>query len=410
MVGMGVALLPMLNPKGPMNTAPVDLVLGPAIMLVAIWAGTVRARVHLPYVIGAGGLAVTGLVAAMDGIAPITGVTTVVQEVFLLAWCAAVTAVCRTPHGLKSVVRTWSISAAVWAVVVLLSVASGLDRVPGGSGGDGNRARLWFDHPNMAGNYFMIAFFIVLATRQPRHPLVRGLALSALLMAVLLTGSNSAMSSLALGGLVIVVLRVRLSRGVVAAVAVGLCLVLAAGALWSQVAQPIVTEAQESDTPVLRYSIGRGSRSATARSSLFESQYDLFRTSSPLGIGPSATRQVLTEIDDPISKQAHNDYLATLVERGPLGVLALLALIGAIVIRILAAQRLPPEWAAVVPNPPALAAAAVGFAFTAITHEVLHYRQLWTFLAVLAALHIGQRTSVGLGRRPSVDPISSASP
>jgi hypothetical protein len=43
---------------------------------------------------------------------------------------------------------------------------------------------------------------------------------------------------------------------------------------------------------------------------------------------------------------------------------------------------------AVVPVPAALAGACVAFAATAVTHEVLHYRWLWTLLAIVAALHL----------------------
>ena len=110
-----------------------------------------------------------------------------------------------------------------------------------------------------------------------------------------------------------------------------------------------------------------------------------------MGIGPSATRQTLAETGVYDPKEAHNDYLGTLVERGPLGVVALLALVGAAAVRVLNALRPPPGWSSVVPRPEALAAVAVAYAFTSLTHEVLHYRHLWTFLAVLAALHLASR-------------------
>lgn len=391
LVGASLALLPVLNPKGPLNSAPVDLLMGAAILMVAIWAGTVRARVHIPYAVAAGALMVAGLVAALAGQAPITGLKAVVQEIFLLAWCAAVASLCRTPRALQSVVRTWCFSATAWAVIVMAAVITGQGRVPGGSGGTGQRARLWFDHPNMAGNYFIVAFFMVLATRQPRQPLARAVVVAALLIAILLTGSNAALSLVPLGGLIIVFLRIR-SRDPVAALAVSLCLVIGGGVVWTVVAEPVIATIQDTDTAILRHSIGRGERSANARASLFESQYEVFQEGDNyLGIGPSATAQTLGERRAAVPKTSHNDYLATLVERGPLGVVALLALMGAVGVRVISAQKLPPEWATVVPNPAALAAATVGFAATAITHEVLHFRQLWTLLAVLGALHLAGR-------------------
>ncbi len=387
-VGAGVALLPLLTPKGPLNTAPVDLVLGAGILVVAVWAGTNRLLVHVPYVVPVGGLAVAGLTAALVGDVPMAGFGAITQELFLLAWCAAVVCVCRTPAGLKTISRTWCVSATVWAVVLVVLVASGHPEVPGGKGGAGDRARLWFDHPNLAGNYFMLAVFVVLATRCPRRPGARAATVCALVVAMLFAGSNAALLCLLVGGMVIVHLRTRTRHGPVAAVVVSFALVMAGGAVWFTVGHSAVASLQHTDNSLLRYSVARSSRSVEGRESLFAASYELYQESDVVGVGPSATRRSLEETGTYDAKEAHNDYLGTLVERGPLGILALVVLIGAVAVRIVNVQRPPPEWSSVVPRPDALAAVAVAYAFTALTHEVLHYRHFWTFLAVLAALHL----------------------
>lgn len=399
-------MLPLLNPKGPGHTAPADFVMGAGILMIAVWAGTTRARVHVPYVVPVGGLAVAGLVAALAGDAPIPGGSAVLQDVFLLGWCAAITSVCRTPQALQSVVRAWCLSATAWAGLLVVLTLSGQSALAGKAGGVG-RARLWFDHPNMAGNYFVIALFVVLAARYPRQPVARALAVAALLAALLLAGSNAALLCLPVGGLVIIFLQARSRGGPVPALALVLCLTLAGGAAWTVVAEPIAARIEQSETSIVRYSVARGSRSASARESLFNAQYELFRDSNLLGIGPAATRLALGETEADKVKESHNDYLATLVERGPLGVVALLVLMSAVGARALSAQRLSPAYASVIPNAAALAAAAVAFAFTALTHEVLHYRHLWTLLAVLAALHLfGQaRPALPTGARWSGEPV-----
>lgn len=384
----GIALLPLLNPKGPANTAPVDVIMVGAIMVIGVWAGTTRTRLHVPYVLPAAGLAIAGLVAALAGGSPSAGGIAIVQEVFLLAWCAALTSLCRKPLALRTVVHGWCWSSTAWAVFLLIVEISGRTRLPGGTGGEGGRARLWFDHPNLAGNYFAVAIFIVLAARYPRHPFSRALSVVALFVAVLLTGSNTALLTLPVGGLIIAFVRIRSGAGAIKAMAVVVSVMLAAGAFLSFAAEPLLESVQETEVPLVKYSLGRGSRSASARESLFMSQIDLFRDGNLIGIGPSATRQVLAEVDAPTAKEAHNDYLATLVERGPLGVISLLALIGAVAVRTISIHRLTPDWAAVIPNPAALSAAAAGFTITAITHEVLHYRNLWTLLAIIAALYL----------------------
>ena len=421
MVGAGICVLPFLNPKGPLNTAPADVILGAAILVVAMWVGVTQMKVHAPYTIPVVGLAVTGLIAALMGPAPFAGVSAIIQEGFLLVWCAALVTLCRTPQALRVVLRTWLLSAAAWAAVVVLAVLVGQDRVPGGSGGEGARARLWFDHPNMAGNYFVMAFFVLVATRYPSKPFSRALVGTLLLIAILLTGSNSALLCLPIGIVIIGFLRTKERRGAVAAIGVGLSLVLGLGAAWVVVAEPIVASAKNSDLPLLRHSVGRSSKSADSRATLFESQYELFRDDGNLlGIGPSATRQVLEEERAERAKQAHNDYLASLVERGPFALVALLALMGSIVVRVASTQQLPPEWAAVVPNPAAFAAAVAGYAATAMTHEILHYRHLWTLLAVIAALHLAtvneqrrvhsirQQNETARGREAVVRPLADA--
>ncbi len=390
-VGMALAWMPMLNPKGPFNTAPVDVFIVAAIAVVVLWAATVRAMIRVPYALTASALAATGLFAALASVAPMRGLVAVVQEAFLLAWCAAIVTVGRTPRALGFVVRGWCLSTAAWSAVIIATVIAGLERVPGGSGGVGHRARLWFDHPNLAANYLLVSLFVMLAARQPRGRLAHAVAVFLVLVAIVLTGSNSALSFLPVGGVVILYIRTRHSRGPLPAVAVSLLLVLGLGATWTFVGQPMIARAQEAESSLIRHSVGRGEKSANARVALFASQYEIFAEGNLIGIGPAATAQVLDERRAEVAKTPHNDYLATLVERGLLGVVALAGLIAAIFIRVVSVQTLSPQWLQAIPNPPALAAACLGCALTAITHEVLHYRHFWALLAVIAALYVGSQ-------------------
>lgn len=387
-VGVALAWMPMLNPKGPFNTAPVDVFIVAAIAVVVLWAATVRAMIRVPYALTTSALAATGLFAALASVAPLRGLVAVVQEAFLLAWCAAIVTVCRTPRALGFVLRGWCLSTVAWAGVMMATVIVGLERVPGGSGGQGHRARLWFDHPNLAANYLLVSLFVMLAARQPRGRIAHRIGVLVVVVAIVLTGSNSALSFLPVGGVVILYLRTRHNRGPLPAVAVSLVLVVGLAAAWTFVAQPMVARAQDAESSLVRHSVGRGEKSANARVALFASQYEIFAEGNLIGIGPAATAQVLDERRAEVAKTPHNDYLATLVERGLLGVVALAGLIAAIFIRVVSAQRLSPQWLQAVPNPPALAAACLGCALTAITHEVLHFRHFWALLAVIAALYV----------------------
>src|SRR5204862_234910 len=64
-------------------------------------------------------------------------------------------------------------------------------------------------------------------------------------------------------------------------------------------------------------SVARGPKSAEGRSTLFSEEFRLYRTGSLLGRGPASTQANIDLAYGPIVKEAHDDYLATLVERGP---------------------------------------------------------------------------------------------
>jgi hypothetical protein len=182
------------------------------------------------------------------------------------------------------------------------------------------------------------------------------------------------------------------------AAAGALIAVLGVGAL--EVAVPLVNAAEQSSNPFIRYSVGRGQRSAGARASLFTSQLSVYEQGDLLGVGPSTTKKTLARDAAVAVKQAHNDYLATLVERGPLGLLALFLLICTVFGRVTVFCRrlLPRSLGSAVPLPAALGGACAAFALTSLTHEILHYRWLWTLLGIVAAMHLLARQA------PASDP------
>ena len=402
-LAVALGLMALVSPKGPLHGAPIDLVMVLGIFVSFLWALRSRAKLRLPFVIPMTGLVATGLLAALVSASPQSGAVAAVQEIFLLLWCAAIATVCRTPRSLGIVLRAWALGATAWAALLVAAVVTG---VPG-IGEVGTRARLFFDHPNMAGNFFMIGVFIVVASGYPRRLPLRIGACLILVSAMFLTGSNAALLSLIGGGVVVLFLNLRARKGLIQATAVVAVLVGGLGIVWVEVAVPLVQAAQQSDNPLFRYSVGRGARSADNRESLFLSQLQLFEQGNLLGIGPAGTRAALDDAAATTAKEAHNDYLGTLVERGPLGALALAGLIGGVVARSVRITRrpLPPHLARVVPVPAALVGAAAAFALTALTHEVLHYRWLWALFGVLAALHLLLRAGPGdPGHAPSGEP------
>jgi O-antigen ligase len=127
---------------------------------------------------------------------------------------------------------------------------------------------------------------------------------------------------------------------------------------------------------------------------------EIYQQGTLLGIGPATTKETLSQQASARVKTAHNDYLATLVERGPLGLVAVFLLVCSIWARITAIVRrpLPPRLAAAVPMPAAIGGACAAFALTSLTHEILHYRWFWTLLGIVAAVHL-------LAAREDADPV-----
>ena len=150
-----------------------------------------------------------------------------------------------------------------------------------------------------------------------------------------------------------------------------------------------VRQATAGSIPLLRDSVGRSGSSTAERGSIVSEGFALFLDGDTTGYGPARTKATLQDDQAPYVKEAHNDYLATLLERGVIGSVGLVLLIVAIALRCMALAGptpLPPEFASSVPRPWLLVAIAPVMATAAAFYEVLHFRHLWTWLGIVAAL------------------------
>jgi O-antigen ligase len=388
-VALCIALAPLVSPKGPGNGSPIDVFVAVGVTTVLLWAVRRRARLQFPYFLPVAAFIAVGLASALLSAVPFRSGTAVAQEIFLFLWCAALATVCRAPRALAVLLRTWAMSATFWAAALIVGVVGGVPFLSGTKHA-GTRASLFFDHPNMAGNFFMIGVFLVVAAGFPRRRSLRYVCCALLIVATFLTGSNAAMLSLVGGAVVTVFLHLKTRRGIVPATAVVTTLVVVLGVGAAYAVPPLVAAAEQSDAPLLRYTVGRSPESADKRGDIFADQLELYQQGDLLGIGPASTKNALGSSFAGVAKEAHNDYLATLVERGPLGVLAVAALIGAVGARVAGITRRPlrGRLAAAVPVPAALGGACAAFALTALTHEVLHYRWFWTLLGLVVAVYL----------------------
>jgi hypothetical protein len=201
------------------------------------------------------------------------------------------------------------------------------------------------------------------------------------------------MLSLLVGTTVAVVMSVHRRHGYAPAAAV--LAVLALGG-YGAVSGIDLTELQErahgSRHAFLRDGIGRGT-SVNQRSMLMGESLELYRSGSPLGEGPVSTKPRLRAEQAPFIKEAHDDYLAALIERGLIGLVGVTVLVVALSRHALRAARLglSREFAATIVRPHALVGALAATMVVSVVYEIFHVRHVWTLFAILAALSIWGR-------------------
>jgi O-antigen ligase len=393
-VAAAIALLPYLKPSGPGNSSPVDVMIALSIGVALLWAGYERQELRLPYALAVGLIMVGGGVASLAGPLPGIGLLAVVQDFVLLAWCAVIVNVARSPAAFRFLLRAWTWSAFGWAVILIGALATGNLAVAGVSARTGVRASLTFGDPNYAANYFFVALMVVMATRTPQRLSLRIVVYAALLAALAVTGSNGGLLAFAVGLAVVAVFFVGRRWGAIPLLA-ALCVagVIGIFGLIAVQSLPIEEWARDSGVPLLRDSIGRSSQSAQERQWLISETIALYQQGAPWGLGPGSTKPLLQTQLAPYAYQTHDDYIESIVERGVLGAFGLMTLVGSIGTRTwsVVTRPLAPEFSVLIPRTGPLLGAVMGLAVSASYYQILHFRHVWTLFAVIAALYVWGR-------------------
>lgn len=400
-----VGTLPWLHPAGPGNSSPTDMFMVPAIAAVALWAYRSRELIRAPFGISIGLVIIAGCISGIAGPFlrgalvtvgyPEAPLIAVVQDIYLLCWCLALVNLARSASTLRVLLAAWVFGSAFWAGLLVFGVAFGIHSLAGIEAGNGVRADGQFGDPNMAAGYFAVSIFVLWSSTVPRSLWLRLCIATILLTAMVFTGSNGGFLSLGVGVAFVALAAIR-RRGPIATV-LAVCLALVVGAGATQVIHPAEIQqwARDSGVPILRDWIGRSDSSASQRVVILQEAWKLFQQSGPLGSGPGATQPILVDTLAPFPHQAHDDYVAAVVERGVEGGVALVVLICAIAWRAGQAVggRLRPDFAAVVPRREPLIGALLGLAVAAAYYQVLHFRHLWALLAIIAILQVWGRDS-----------------
>ncbi len=384
LVCVGIAGLPVLTPAGPGNTGPADLFTLSAVIAVLWVAVRYRERVRAHYAPAILVYFLAGGLAAVLSPSPGGGLIALMQDLFMLGWAIAVAHVARTESGLSTVAAAWSYVAVGWALALDIGVLVHLSALAGYTADEGSRAALTFGDPNRAGAYFFISFFVLMASRRPRHWLLRIIAEILVLLGVVYTGSNSAVVGVLLGVAIVLVISCvhRFgARPVMTAIAV---LVIATGYVSTKVDPRALQRRAVNEGQLLANTLGRSGKGGEDRGLLLKENLRLYRAGSVLGAGPGRTKATLAKEQAQYVKEAHNDYMATLVERGIGGLVGIFLLACALASRARVLCRRAARSAAL-PRPHVLVGAVVAVAVSGMFHEVLHWRHVWALLAVYAA-------------------------
>jgi O-antigen ligase len=404
--------MPLLVPSGPGNTAPADIFLGVAILTTALWFASRGHVMRFPYVVPVGLSILAGALAstvAYSGayVSVGGGLISLIQDAFLLAWCIGIANVGRDPALLRSITRAWATSVTCWAAVMIIGVFAHIGILSGENARNGVRAALTLGDPNLAANYFICGLLVLRAAKYPRRRAIRWICCALIVTAIALTGSNGGALVLIITTVLGAIIGIARRRGAVPAVIAASALAFAVLLIAPYVpVQSIVARAQ-SGSQLLHDSIGRQAESSGSRSTILSQTEQLYFTAdTPLGIGPGGTKAAFQKLQYSYVKMAHDDYAASLVERGLLGGVALVCLLVIVAARCqrIAARGLRRDYASIFPRPELLGAAVIGMFISAMFYQVLHFRHLWALLGVIAALDLWGRRDVAGSR---LDPLET---
>jgi hypothetical protein len=402
-----VLATPILIPPISANAVPGDIVNVAFIVLAAGILWRTRGSLRIPFGFSYLLFLLGGIVALPQSIDPSTSALTLVEDAYLFVWfLLATNSMAQGLAATPSVFcRVWVLVGLVVALLAWLALLGYPDHVPliwGWRPIDVHgRAVATLRDPNLAGNYLVVSLFVLWAAPRPTKPLAKALLSVPFVLGLGATYSNTALISLLGGSIAALAVgflgRNRLRMAIALALATGTLLLLIG--LDPPVARwPSQITSSVGRTAILNRSIGRVDDSAADRQQRWQQALYLFGGQVVWGIGPASTTQALASLNAPISGELHSDYVAAFVERGILGGLGATTLFVVATIHginIAFNRKLRSQgW-----RPPALVGGTVAISLSAVALEVLHFRHVWLFFALLMALRLQAGSTASPGPR-----------
>jgi hypothetical protein len=385
-----LCLLPIEHWRFPLNLKPADLALVLLTLYGLLKARHTHQRLDFPLLLPMWLILFSSSVATLVGFARLESIIAIAQEIYIFVWFIALTNVLKAfpLSDLDRLMKVWSVVACAESVTTLMGMLRvgpsmfyerptfAYDQVTT----EFIRAVGTYDNSNAVAVYLSISFFVLLATSWPMW--LRSVLAVWLFAGMFGTGSNGALLS-TLGSLVLLVgaysaLQNRQDINLLIAIT-GIGVGIVTGVLFALGLSSSLLSRFGLDMggPLLFQTLGRLSHSLASRADILGRAWETYRRHL-LGTGPNSFSSL-------IGGSLHNDYAAFLFERGPVGLIGWLWMIGATLLTSLrAANQLVNKcqrWQVLT-----LGAGFLACAVNAFSHEISHMRQVWILVAFLFAL------------------------
>lgn len=322
-------LAPLCVPAGPGQTSALDFVNLMVLFAAAFLLLVPGVRVRVPLLAPAAVVLLGSLLALSQAPSLRLGALALAQDVYLFAWFVLIVNLLRSEQDVRVLLNAWTATAVAVALVALGQIVIHDGSLASFLGSRGFRPSGTLYNPNMLADYLVTSLFLAAAALNGRSRLLRVSVAGALVAGLLATKSNGGMAALGAGALAWVVVRALTRRVPLAALVAVVCIVAASGGMvvwlngeWG-VGESALTAFRQHTFA------GRLEHSSESRLKIWD-QLQHSYAHSPLGIGPGNSGAITLGIaererpDSFMSKEAHSDYLAYAIERGPLGVIGLL--------------------------------------------------------------------------------------
>lgn len=386
-----LCLLPFERLMFPFGIRVVDFALVVLIIHAFIRFLILQKRIYLPLLLPAWLILIGSIISVISGLMHHESILTILQEIYLYIWFIFLTNVLIrfSQVELNKLLKIWSVIAVAEATFTVMGMLSIGPSIFYTSPVDGkilsmegfNRAFGIYVNPNAAAAYLSISFFVLLATRWPVW--LRALFGTWLVIGIYATGSNGGLYSTLIALAILIALyhaikpqRLYLFWAIsFGAVAIAFTLLITNAFLPAPFNGGFVSE-----NKLVNFLARRFSGSAVDRMKIIEKAWSVYRD-YPFGSGPN-TSTILY-------KSLHNDYFAFLIERGPLGLIGLLWIMGATLIKSLRVAYWKKD------GFDCLLMLSLGMglfacAINAFVHEITHFRQVWVLMAFIFATYFMQ--------------------